>query len=74
MFFDSLIHQEGNTPLHLAALQGYLDISKVLIKKGANVNATNKVFNFILLDSTFGYNIFQKYSLIFRIVLSYAIT
>ena len=33
---------EHNTPLHLAALHGYLDIVKWLIKKGANVNAKNR--------------------------------
>ena len=33
---------EHNTPLHLASLNGHLDIVKYLIKKGANVNTRNR--------------------------------
>lgn len=33
---------DHNTPLHLAALTGYLDIAKYLIKKGAPVNSRNR--------------------------------
>lgn len=33
---------EHNTPLHLAALNGHLEIVKFLIKSGANVNARNR--------------------------------
>jgi ankyrin repeat protein len=32
----------GETPLHLAAVRGYLAISSLLIDKGADVNARNK--------------------------------
>uniref|UniRef100_A0A7S4I826 Uncharacterized protein n=1 Tax=Vannella robusta TaxID=1487602 RepID=A0A7S4I826_9EUKA len=38
----NITDDEGNTPLHLAAMQGYLDIAKFLIKKGALVNVSNK--------------------------------
>lgn len=35
-------NNEYNTPLHLAAALGYLDIAKYLLKKGADVNARNR--------------------------------
>ncbi|MGC9105409.1 MAG: ankyrin repeat domain-containing protein [Thermoprotei archaeon] len=33
--------KDGNTPLHLAAWYGYLDIVKFLVEHGADVNARN---------------------------------
>ena len=35
--------QEGNSCLHLAAVQGSLDILSVLLQAGADVAAKNKV-------------------------------
>ena len=34
-------NQEGNTPLHRAAIKGNTEIAKALIARGANVNATD---------------------------------
>ena len=33
--------QDHRTPLHLAAMSGHTDIVKLLIEKGADVNANN---------------------------------
>lgn len=33
----------GNTALHFAAIHGHLDLIKLLIFKGANINAKNEV-------------------------------
>lgn len=35
-------NSEGATPLHWAAFKGHVDVAKVLLKKGANVNAVTK--------------------------------
>ena len=35
--------QDGDTPLHLASKNGHTDVAKLLIEKGAEVDATNKV-------------------------------
>ena len=35
--------QDHNTPLHRAAAGGHTDIVKILIEKGADVNAKDKV-------------------------------
>lgn len=35
-------NSKHNTPLHLAALGGYLDIVKYLVKKGASINVKNR--------------------------------
>ena len=37
------ILQDGNTPLHQAASHGYINIVEYLYRKGANINAVNKV-------------------------------
>jgi len=39
----ALTSQHGSTPLHAAADKGYIQVVEILIKSGANVNATNKV-------------------------------
>ena len=36
-------HQEGRCALSLAAKRGYVDVMKVLIERGADVNTQNKV-------------------------------
>ena len=33
--------KDGNTPLHLAAMNGKIDVAKVLLKHNADVNAKN---------------------------------
>ena len=33
--------QDGNTPLHLAATKDHLDVVRVLIHEGADMEATN---------------------------------
>lgn len=33
--------EEGTTPLHIAAILGHVEIVKLLVAKGANINATN---------------------------------
>ena len=35
--------QDGDTPLHWAARRGKEDVVKVLVEKGADVNAVNSV-------------------------------
>ena len=35
--------QDGWSPLHIASLEGHLDIAKTLIEAGANVNQVDKV-------------------------------
>ena len=32
----------GNTELHLAALKGYADLTRLLVEHGADVNAVNE--------------------------------
>ena len=39
----TIIYQVGDTPLHWAARESGLDITKLLIESGAHVNATNNV-------------------------------
>ena len=36
-------HKEGRSALSLAAARGYVDVMKVLIEGGADVNTQNKV-------------------------------
>ena len=38
-----LYYQDGGTPLHYAARNNALDVAKLLIEKGANMNAANNV-------------------------------
>jgi ankyrin repeat protein len=38
-----LIRQNGNTPLWVAAQNGHLEVCKVLLDKGADVNKANNV-------------------------------
>jgi ankyrin repeat protein len=33
--------REGRTPLHEAAWRGHVDIARLLVDKGANINATD---------------------------------
>jgi len=37
-----MTNQKGNTPLHIAALAGKLDVVKVLLVNGSFVNARSK--------------------------------
>ena len=40
----SFVHaQDGQTPLHAAAIKGHVEIAQLLMEKGANVEATDKV-------------------------------
>ena len=39
-----LIIQENNTPLHLAAREGYTNTAIMLIRYGASLDAVNKVY------------------------------
>ena len=41
MSFNSL--QDGDTPLHLSASNGYISVMEILIKHGADVSIRNKV-------------------------------
>ena len=52
---------QGFTPLHRAAAEGFLDVAKVLIDFKANVNAVDnqKVNFFIYLSNTFTYCSFK---------------
>ena len=36
-------HQDGDTPLHLAISKGRMDMAVLLVEKGADLNAKNKV-------------------------------
>ena len=48
-FFLTLIKKDGETPLFIAAQEGYKQIVQILLEKGkANVNFANKV-NFLFL-------------------------
>ena len=38
-----------NTPLHLASLRGYIDIVKILVYHGAELNSMNYLFSFCYL-------------------------
>ena len=42
---ECLDAQTGNTPIHIAAQNGYTDIVRVLIERGCNVNAKNNKGN-----------------------------
>ena len=37
--------QDGNTPLHRAALNGHKEVAALLLDKGANLEALDKVSN-----------------------------
>ena len=39
--FDSSNNDSNQTPLHLAALEGHLDVVMLLIQQGANINSLN---------------------------------
>ena len=39
---NAKMEDDGSTPLHFAATKGYLQVMKILIDNGANVNAKNK--------------------------------
>jgi len=39
------VSQKGNTPLHTASLAGKVDVAKILIDAGSNVNAQSQVGN-----------------------------
>ena len=34
--------KHGNTPLHLAAIRGFIDLTQLLVTSGAEVNAINR--------------------------------
>ena len=36
-------HQDGDTPLYLAISKGHMDMAVLLVEKGADLNAKNKV-------------------------------
>ena len=35
--------QDGNTPLHLAVMEGHVDCARLLVQRGADIYARNKV-------------------------------
>ena len=35
--------QDGFSPLHMAAQEGHLDVCRLLIEQGANINSQDKV-------------------------------
>ena len=37
------VFQDGISPLYAASMEGYLDVVKILIEAGADVNKANKV-------------------------------
>ena len=43
-----MFSQEGATALHYALREGYSDIAKLLLDKGADISATTNVSNIIL--------------------------
>lgn len=43
MPFSLLQHQDGRTPLHYACSCGHRDIARILLDKGANLEATADV-------------------------------
>jgi ankyrin repeat protein len=57
---DTKDHLTGLTPLHFAASYGKLDIATLLIEKGANVNAKNKIGGTPLCSSAMGKGDFLK--------------
>ena len=53
IFFEySLLNQEGSSALSLAAGRGDVDVMKVLIEGGADVNTQNKVIMYRSLHYT----------------------
>ena len=46
------IHQEGRSALSLAVQRGHVDVMKVLIEGGADVNTQNKVIMYRSLHYT----------------------
>ena len=46
-----MLSKDKNTPLHLASEKGHTLIIKLLLEKGANIKALNKVSTIILLLS-----------------------
>ena len=43
LIITTFVLQNGSSPLHIAILEGHLDVVKALIKAGANVNQATKV-------------------------------
>jgi ankyrin repeat protein len=39
MFIPLLVHSDGQTPLHLSAIFGRLEVCRLLLQSGADVNA-----------------------------------
>jgi len=48
MLFDIIFMQNGSTSLHSAAWNGHLEVVKMLIKSGADVNIINNVSLYIV--------------------------
>ena len=40
---ESMLLQDGRTPLHFAAQNGSVEVSQLLVDKGADIKATAKV-------------------------------
>lgn len=39
---NKIVNEEGDTPLHIACLEEKIDLVELLIKRGADINASNK--------------------------------
>lgn len=57
-----LLIQKGNTALHISSLAGQAEVVKILVKRGADINAQSQVSLCTLLFKLFNYAFSSKLS------------
>jgi ankyrin repeat protein len=49
---DTVIRQNGSTPLYVAAQKGHLEVCKLLLEKGADVTKAREVSDVVVVVDT----------------------